>query len=60
MGRIKPRIVAELMDMANRFTDGEGTCNNKRMRSQEYDRGTDTTVKGEDRATMTIKAPIAK
>jgi hypothetical protein len=30
MGRIKPRTVSELMDIANRFTGGEDTCNNKR------------------------------
>jgi hypothetical protein len=29
MGRIKPKIVSELMDVANRFTDGEDACNNK-------------------------------
>jgi hypothetical protein len=39
MGRIKPRIVSELMDISNRFTDGEDTCNNKRTRSLEDDRG---------------------
>jgi hypothetical protein len=27
------------MDIVNRFTDGEDTCNNKRMRSPEDDRG---------------------
>jgi hypothetical protein len=30
MGRIKPRIVSELMDIANRFANGEDACNNKR------------------------------
>jgi hypothetical protein len=39
MGRIKPRIVSELMDIANRFADGEDACNNKRTRSREDDRG---------------------
>jgi hypothetical protein len=39
IGRIKPKIVSELMDMANRFTDGEDACNNKRTRSPEDDRG---------------------
>jgi hypothetical protein len=60
MGRIKPRTVSELMDIENRFADGEDTCNNKRTRSPEDDRETDTTVKGEDPATMTTTAPIAK
>jgi hypothetical protein len=39
MGRIKPRTVSELMDIANRFVDGEDACNNKRTRSSEDDRG---------------------
>jgi hypothetical protein len=39
MGRIKPKIVSDLMDVANRFTDGEDACNNKRTRSPEDDRG---------------------
>jgi hypothetical protein len=39
MGRIKPRIVSELMDIANRFVDGEDTCNTKRTRSPKDDRG---------------------
>jgi hypothetical protein len=60
MGKIKPRTVLELMDIANRFADGEDTCNNKRTRSPEDDRGTDTTVKEEDPATMTTMAPTTK
>jgi hypothetical protein len=39
MGWIKPRTVSELMDIANRFVDGEDACNNKRMWSPEDDRG---------------------
>jgi hypothetical protein len=38
MGRIKPKTVEKLMDIANRFTDGEDACHNKRMRSPEDDR----------------------
>jgi hypothetical protein len=38
MGRIKPKTVSELMDIANRFADGEDACNNKRTRSPEDDR----------------------
>jgi hypothetical protein len=30
MGRIKPKRVSDLMDIANRFVDGEDACNNKR------------------------------
>jgi hypothetical protein len=39
MGRIKPKTVSELMDIANRFADGEDACNNKWTRSLEDDRG---------------------
>jgi hypothetical protein len=39
MGWIKPKTVAELMDIANRFVDGEDACHNRRMRSPEDDRG---------------------
>jgi hypothetical protein len=30
IGRIKPKIVSDLMDIANKFADGEDACNNKR------------------------------
>jgi hypothetical protein len=30
MGRIKPKTVSDLMDVASRFADGEDACNNKR------------------------------
>jgi hypothetical protein len=39
MGRIKPKTVSDLMDIANRFADGEDACNSKRTRSPEDDRG---------------------
>jgi hypothetical protein len=39
MGRIKPKTISDLMDIANRFADGEDACNNKRTRSLEDDRG---------------------
>jgi hypothetical protein len=39
MGRIKPKKVSDLMDVANRFADGEDACNNKHTRSPEDDRG---------------------
>jgi hypothetical protein len=39
MGWIKPKIVSEFMDIANKFADGEDACNNKRTRSPEDDRG---------------------
>jgi hypothetical protein len=37
MGRIKPKTVSDLMDIANRFANGEDACNNKWTRSPEDD-----------------------
>jgi hypothetical protein len=39
MGRLKPKTVLDLMDIANRFADGEDACNNNRTRSPKDDRG---------------------
>jgi hypothetical protein len=38
IGRAKPRTVSELMEVANRFADGEDAYNNKRGHSSEVDR----------------------
>jgi hypothetical protein len=38
MGRIKPRTVSELMEIASRFANGEDSYHNKRARSPECDR----------------------
>jgi hypothetical protein len=38
VGRIKPRTVSELMEVANRFADEEDAYNNKRGRSPEVDK----------------------
>jgi hypothetical protein len=38
MGHIKPKKVSELMDIANKFTDGKDTYHNNRTRSPEDDR----------------------
>jgi hypothetical protein len=38
LGRTRPRIVSELMEVENRFADGEDAYNNKRARSPEVDR----------------------
>jgi hypothetical protein len=38
LGRIKPRMVSELMEVANRFADGEDAYHSKRARSPEHDR----------------------
>jgi hypothetical protein len=38
MGRTKPKTVSELMDVTNKFADGEDVYHNKRTRSLEDDR----------------------
>jgi hypothetical protein len=38
IGRTKPRAVLELMEIANRFADGEDAYNNKRGRSPEVNK----------------------
>jgi hypothetical protein len=38
VGRTKPKMVSELMEVANRFADGEDAYNNKRGRSPEVNR----------------------
>jgi hypothetical protein len=38
LGRTKPKTVSELIEVANRFVDGEDTYNNKRGRSPEINR----------------------
>jgi hypothetical protein len=38
IGRTKPRIMSELMEVANRFADGQDAYNNKRGHSPEVDR----------------------
>jgi hypothetical protein len=38
MGRLKPRRVLDLIDIANKFADGEDAYNNKRMRLPGHDR----------------------
>jgi hypothetical protein len=50
IGRTRPRIVSELMEVANRFADGEDAYNNKRGRSPK---STKQVGKGKDTATAT-------
>jgi hypothetical protein len=38
LGRIRPKTVSELIEIASRFADGEDAYNNKRARSPEVDR----------------------
>jgi hypothetical protein len=38
LGRIRPKTVSELIEIASRFADGEDAYNNKRERSPEVDK----------------------
>jgi hypothetical protein len=38
LGRIRPKTVSELTEVANRFADGEEIYHNKRARSPKHDR----------------------
>jgi hypothetical protein len=38
IGRTRPKTVSKLMEVANKFTDGEDAYNNKRGRSPEVNR----------------------
>jgi hypothetical protein len=59
MGRINPKIVSDLMDIANRFADGEDACNNK-CDHQKMTEETDTAAKGGDPAITITTAPTVK
>jgi hypothetical protein len=41
LGRTRPKTVSELMEIANKFADGEDAYNNKRARSPEVDRASE-------------------
>jgi hypothetical protein len=63
MGRIKSKIVSNLMDIANRIADGEES----KTRATTNERGhqkmieeIDTAAKGGDPATTTTTAPTVK
>jgi hypothetical protein len=60
MGRIKPKTVSDLMDIANRFADGEDACNNKRTRSPEDNKRNRYGSQKGDPKTMTIMAITAR
>jgi hypothetical protein len=60
MGRIKPKTVSNLMDIANRFADGKDACNNKKTDHQKTTGETDTAAKGGDPAITTTTVLIAK
>jgi hypothetical protein len=53
MGRTKPKTVSELMDVANKFADGEDAYHNKRTRSPEGDNPSSIATREEGLETMT-------
>jgi hypothetical protein len=58
-GRTKPRTVSELMEVANRFADGEDAYNNKRARSPEVDRASRQRRKSRNKDSHTWRNQIA-
>jgi hypothetical protein len=52
IGRTRPRTVSELMEIANRFADGEDVYNNKRGWSRK---STNQAGKGDDTTTATTR-----
>jgi hypothetical protein len=60
MGRIKPKIVSYLMDVANRFADGEDACTTSERDPQRTIEEIDMEVKGDGPSITTTTAPIAK
>jgi hypothetical protein len=59
IGRTKPRTVAELMEVANRFIDGEDAYNNKRGRSPEVDRTSRQRRRYRNRDSHARRNPVA-
>jgi hypothetical protein len=60
LGRANPKIVSHLMDIANRWADGEDAFHNKRARSPKRIVSSAATIKGEGTATlMTMKDPVS-
>jgi hypothetical protein len=60
IGRTRPVTVAELMEEANRFADGEDAHNNKRGRSPEVDRASRQRRKHRSRDTKKRKRKVMK
>jgi hypothetical protein len=59
IGRTKPTTVAELMEEANRFADGEDAYNNKRGRSPEVNRASRQRKKHRSRDNHTRQNQVA-
>jgi hypothetical protein len=59
LGRTKPRTVLELMEVANRFADGEDAYNNKRAWSLEVDRANRQRRRSRNKDSRTRRNQIA-
>jgi hypothetical protein len=59
LGRTKPRTVSELIEVANKFTDGEDAYNNKRACSPEVDRGSRQRRRSRNKDSRTRQNQIA-
>jgi hypothetical protein len=59
LGRTKPRTVLELMEVGNKFADGEDAYNNKRARSPEVDRASRQRQRSRNEDSRTRRNQIA-
>jgi hypothetical protein len=59
LGRTKPRTVYELMEVANKFANGEDAYNNKRARSREVDRASRQSRRSRNEDSRTKRNQIA-
>jgi hypothetical protein len=59
LGRTRPRTVSELMEVANRFANGEDAYNNKRARSPEVDRASRQRRRSRNKDSRTRRNHIA-
>jgi hypothetical protein len=59
LGRTRPKTVLELMEISNKFTDGEDAYNNKRARSPEVDRASRQRRRSSNKDSRTIRNQIA-
>jgi hypothetical protein len=59
LGRTRPKIVSELMEISSRFADGEGAYNNKRACSPEVDRTSRQRRKSRNKDSRTRRNQVA-
>jgi hypothetical protein len=59
LGRARPKMVSELIQIASRFTDGEDAFNNKRVRSLEVDRASRQRHRSRNKDSCTRRNQVA-